>query len=87
LPAQWSGRVGPILYGQDGKVLRSEAARLDKLLSRTPAWIIVSAELLQPYLDSSFGRTNSDQINLRQIAEFDRPGSRTRLAIYEITRR
>ena len=87
LPAEWSGRVGPILYGQDGKVLRSEAARLDKLLSRTRVWIIVSAELLQPYLDSSFGRTNSDQINLRQIAEFDRPGSRTRLAIYEVTRR
>ena len=37
--------------------------------------------------DSSFGRTNLDQINLRQIALFDKPGSHARLAIYAVSRR
>jgi hypothetical protein len=60
---------------------------LENLLGRTPAWIVISEQLLQGYLDSSFGRTNLDRINLRQIASFDKPGSRARLAIYEVTRR
>jgi 4-amino-4-deoxy-L-arabinose transferase-like glycosyltransferase len=87
LPAQWSSRVRPIFYGPDGEVLRSEAARLENLLSSTPAWIIIPEQLLQGYLDSSFGRTNSARINLRRIATFDKPGSRARLAIYDVTRR
>jgi 4-amino-4-deoxy-L-arabinose transferase-like glycosyltransferase len=87
LPAAWANRVKPIFYGQDGRVLRSEDARLENLLSRTPTWIIISEQLLQEYLDSSFGRANLDRINLRQIASFDKPGSRARLAIYEVTRR
>jgi 4-amino-4-deoxy-L-arabinose transferase-like glycosyltransferase len=87
LPAAWISRVKPIFYGQDGKVLSSEDARLENLLGRTPAWIVISEQLLQGYLDSSFGRTNLDRINLRQIASFDKPGSRARLAIYEVTRR
>jgi len=86
LPAAWTSRVKPIFYGQDGSVLRSEDARLENLLSRTPAWIIISEQLLHGYLDSSFGRINLDRINLRQIASFDKPGSRERLAIYEVTR-
>ncbi len=87
LPAEWGSRVRPIFYGQDGKALLSEEARLENLLSRTPAWIIVSEQLLHGYLDSTLGRQNADQINLRQIAEFDKPGSHTRLAIYAVTRR
>jgi 4-amino-4-deoxy-L-arabinose transferase-like glycosyltransferase len=87
LPAAWKDRVKPIFYGQDGKALNTEDARLANLLSRTPAWIIISEQLLRGYLDSSFGRTNLDRINLRQIASFDKPGSRQRLAIYEVTRR
>ena len=87
LPAAWRSRVSPIFYGRDGKVLRSEDARLENLLSRVPAWIVISEQLLQGYLDSSFGRTNLDRINLRQIASFDKPGSRERLAIYEAARR
>ena len=58
LPAQWSSRVRPIFYGPDGKALGSETARLENLLSRTPAWIIIPEQLLQSYLDSSFGRAS-----------------------------
>jgi Dolichyl-phosphate-mannose-protein mannosyltransferase len=87
LPASWKGRVKPIFYGQDGKALNSEDACLANLLSRTPAWIIISEQLLQGYLDSSFGRINLDQIDLRQIASFDKPGSHGRLAIYAVSRR
>jgi hypothetical protein len=86
LPAEWASRVTPIFYGQDGNALRSETARLENLLSRAPAWIIVPEQLLQGYLDSNFGRMNLAQINLRPIAKFDKPGSRARLAIYEATR-
>jgi 4-amino-4-deoxy-L-arabinose transferase-like glycosyltransferase len=87
LPAAWISRVKPISYGQHGEVLRSEDARLENLLSRTPVWIIISEQLLQGYLDSSFGRSGSLRINLRQIAVFAKPGSRARLAIYEVTQR
>ena len=87
LPAAWRSRVKPIFYGPDGKALNSEDARLANLLSRTPAWIIISEQLLQGYLDSSFGRINLDRINLRQIASFDKPGSHAQLAIYAVSRR
>jgi 4-amino-4-deoxy-L-arabinose transferase-like glycosyltransferase len=87
LPAPWMSRVKPIFYGEDGKVLPSEDARLESLLSRGPAWIIVTEGLLQGYLDSTFGSANLDQIKLRQIAIFDKPGSHARLAIYEAARR
>jgi Dolichyl-phosphate-mannose-protein mannosyltransferase len=87
LPAAWIGRVRPIFYGNDGELLQSEDARLENLFSRTPVWIIISEQLLQGYMDSSFGRRHSDQINLRQIAEFDKPGSHARLAIYAVSRR
>jgi hypothetical protein len=87
LPAACQNRVKPIFYGQDGKTLNSEGARLANLLSRTPAWIVISEQLLQGYLDSSFGRSNLDQINLRQIASFDKPGSHGQLAIYAVSRR
>jgi len=87
LPAAWTKRVKPISFGRDGGVLRTEDARLANVLSSVPAWIVIAEPLLQGYLESSFGRANLDRINLRQIASFDKPGSRQRLAIYEVTRR
>lgn len=87
LPAAWRSRVKPIFYGRDGKALSSEDARLANLLSRTPAWIVISDQLLQWYLDSSFGRVNLDRIDLRKIASFDKPGSHGRVGIYAVSRR
>jgi hypothetical protein len=87
LPPQWRNRVRPIFYGQDGKALRSEEARLENLPSGVPVWVIVSKQLLEGYLKADFGRIDPGTINLRQIAVFDKPRSRAQLAIYEITRR
>ena len=87
LPASWTRRVQPIFYGADGKQLRSADARLENLLIHVPARIIVSEQLLQLYLASSFGSANIDQINLRKVAVFDKPGSHARLAVYAVTRR
>jgi hypothetical protein len=87
LPAQWSNRIKPIFYGQDGLVLRSETARLENLIGRTPAWVIIAPQLLEEYLNANFGRIDRNIIEIRQIAKFDKPGSRSQLAIYEITRR
>jgi hypothetical protein len=87
LPAKWIGRVKSIYYGRDGEVLRSNEARLGNLLSVAPVWIIVPEQLLQGDLKSSFGRLNPDDINLRQIAAFAKPGFRARLAIYEVAPR
>jgi hypothetical protein len=87
LPAQWGARIRPIFYGPDGKMLGSESARLANLLGSTPAWIVISPQLLQVYLDSSFGPGNLAQFSLRQIASFDKPAARSQLAIYEATPR
>jgi hypothetical protein len=87
LPAPWRSRVESVFYGPDGRELRSQPEKLRNLLSHTPAWIIIAEPLLQRYLDSSFGRMNSAQLELRPIAEFDKPGGRARLAIYVVTRR
>jgi hypothetical protein len=87
LPASWTRRVKPVFYGQDGRELRTEDARLEGLLDHAPAWIIVSEQLLQGYLNSTFGSANIDRITLRRIAIFDKPGSRAQLAIYAVTRR
>jgi len=84
LPAKWVGRVKSIYYGTHGEGLRSNEARLGNLLSVAPVWIIVPEQLLQGDLESSFGRLNPDEINLRQIAEFAKPGFHARLAIYEV---
>jgi 4-amino-4-deoxy-L-arabinose transferase-like glycosyltransferase len=87
LPPEWGSRIRPIIYGDDGRALRSEKSRLANLLSRTRVWIIISPQLLHRYLDSSFGQRNAEQINLRQIAAFDKPGLITQLAIYDVARR
>jgi hypothetical protein len=85
LPPQWSTRVSPIFYGADGKELRGEAERLANLLSRTPAWLIISPQLLHLYLTSSFGEKDLDRLQLREIIGFDKPGRRSQLALYEVT--
>lgn len=87
LPSEWGSRIRPIFYGDDGRALRSEEARLANLLSSTRMWIVVSPQLLRRYLDSSFGQRNAEQVNLRQIAAFDKPGLITQLAIYDVARR
>jgi len=87
LPAEWLGHVKSIYYGGNGEVLHSNEARLANLLRVAPVWIIVPEQLLQGDLESSFGRLSADEINLRQIAEFDKPGSHARLAIYEVALR
>jgi 4-amino-4-deoxy-L-arabinose transferase-like glycosyltransferase len=87
LPAEWIGRVKSIYFGRSGEFLRSTEARLGNLLSVAPAWIIVPKQLLQGDLEMSFGLSNPNEINLHQIAEFDKPGSRTQLALYEVAPR
>jgi hypothetical protein len=87
LPAPWIDRVKPVFYGDDGRLLESQQARLAQVLERTPVWIIVSDQLRDRYLDSEFGASASTLIRLRPIAHFDKPGSRSQLVIYEITHR
>jgi len=87
LPPDWKSRVKPIVYGVDGQVLRTPSARLDNLLRQMPVWIVISKQLLQGYLESSFGNSNLEQVNVRLLAEFKKPGSRAQLALYEVSRR
>jgi 4-amino-4-deoxy-L-arabinose transferase-like glycosyltransferase len=86
VPASWTHRINPVFYGPDGRELRSDDERVENLLDHAPAWIIISEGLLQGYLASTFGSANTDRIDLRQIAVFDKPGSRARLAVYAVTR-
>ena len=87
LPAEWSDRVRPIMYGDDGRLLRTQQQRLDDLLEHAPAGILISPQLLDGYLTSSFGPAALEHLQLRQIASFDKPGNRAQLALYEATRR
>jgi hypothetical protein len=86
LPPAWNQRVEPIVYGPGGAALRNEAERLTNLLRRTPAWLIVPEPLLQDYLNASFGSQNLPQLRVRPLVEFAKPGTRARVAIYEVTR-
>jgi hypothetical protein len=86
LPKDWSNRVHPVSYGDDGRVLRSEEERLANLLDHAPDWVIVSEQLLQFYLQTDFGRDGVARVRLKKIASFDKPGARAQLAIYEVTR-
>jgi 4-amino-4-deoxy-L-arabinose transferase-like glycosyltransferase len=87
LPASWRTRVKPVSYGADGAALHTDADRLRNLLSRSPVWIIVPEQLLQVDLQANFGRLDPEQVSLRQIAAFDKPGLRARLAIYQVAQR
>jgi hypothetical protein len=53
------------------------------LLTPPGSWLIVPEPLLSCLLESSVGATNAAR--LRPLATFDKPGERTRLAIYEVT--
>jgi hypothetical protein len=86
LPREWSNRVQPVSYGDDGRSLHNEEERLHNLLDHAPDWIIVSEQLLQFYLQADFGRGSGARLRLRKIASFDKPGARVQLAIYEVTR-
>jgi hypothetical protein len=81
LPSPWATRIRAIAEGPDGHVLTGENERLGNLLGHEPAWIIVSAQLLERNLQSTFGRANLTRIKLQKVATFDRPGSRTQLGI------
>jgi hypothetical protein len=87
LPPAWSSRVSPVYYDGNGPVLHSETERLDNLLNHSPAWIVIPAQLLNRYLDSTFGSRNRDRIVLRRVEEFRKPGSLVQLGLYEVTRR
>jgi 4-amino-4-deoxy-L-arabinose transferase-like glycosyltransferase len=87
LPAAWNERVRTIAYGDDGKELRSEQARINNLLEHTPAWIVIPKPLLETYLDSTFGTAGREQMDLRPLASFDKPGGRVQLALYRVSRR
>jgi len=85
LPPSWRGRVRPILYAIDGHVLSTEEARYDNLPVDVPVWFVIARPLLPRYLVSSFG-ARASLLQLRQIAAFDKPGSKVQLAIYEARR-
>jgi hypothetical protein len=87
LPIEWARRITPVFYDSTGRSLASDQARLDNVLGHAPAWIIISQQLLQGYLDSTFGLSSQTQFNVSRVAIFDKPGSRARLALYEITGR
>jgi len=87
LPSSWDSRIMPIFYTDTGQYLRSGPARLQNLLEHTPAWIVIPVQLLDGYLDSTFGRGDlRSVIDLQRIAVFDKPGGRVQLAIYRVTR-
>jgi hypothetical protein len=85
LPAAWRGRVTTVFFGTDGRVLRSDGERLQNLLTPPGSWLIAPEPLLRRLLESSVGATNAARLRLRPLATFDKPGERTRLAIYEVT--
>ncbi len=85
LPRSWFDRVKTVYYGPAGEPLRGDRERLENFLRDGPAWILIPEPLLRRYLRSSFG--DADHLNLRLIAAFDKPGGRTRLALFEAARR
>ena len=85
LPAASRARVTSVFFGADGRVLRSEDERLQNLLTPPRSWLIAPEPLLRRLLESSVGATNAARLRLRPLAAFDKPGERTRLAIYEVT--
>jgi hypothetical protein len=59
---------------------------LRNLLDHVPAWIVMSAQLLPEYMDSDFGPAGREQLALRPVAQFDKPGGRVQLVVYQVTR-
>jgi Dolichyl-phosphate-mannose-protein mannosyltransferase len=86
LPRSWRHRVQYVFYGRDGKPLGKEHERMNHLLESHPVWILISQQLLQRYLVTTFGPDGANQVKLRQIALFDKPGKWGQLALYEVIR-
>jgi len=84
LPREWKDRVRPAFYAADGAVLRTPEQRLNNVIEASPTWALVSEELLESYLDSTFGSSQA-LLQLRLIRRFERPGTRSKLALYEVT--
>jgi hypothetical protein len=85
LPRAWLNRVKTVYYGPAGEVLAGNRERLENLLRDGRAWILIPEPLLQRYLDGSFGEAY--HADWRLVAAFDKPGARTRLALFEATGR
>jgi hypothetical protein len=84
LPREWKDRVRPAFYAADGAMLRTPEQRLNNVIEASPTWVLVSEELLGSYLDSTFGSSQA-LLQLRLIRRFERPGTRSKLALYEVT--
>jgi hypothetical protein len=84
LPPEWRARVRPVFFGRDGENLRTDADRRAQLLETLPVWVVAPQDLLDRYLESSFGPAGSRTFTLRRVAAFDKPGSRTRLTLQEV---
>jgi 4-amino-4-deoxy-L-arabinose transferase-like glycosyltransferase len=88
LPPSWNSRIEPIYYGDGGRYLPTDEARLRNLLEHTPAWIVIPVQLLDGYLDSTFHRRDlASLVELQRIATFEKPGAHVQLALYRVTRR
>jgi hypothetical protein len=84
LPREWKDRVRPVFYAADGAMLRTPEQRLNNVIEASPTWALVSEELLGRYLDSTFG-SGQALLKFRLIRRFERPGTRSKLALYEVT--
>lgn len=87
LPRDWEDRVAPVLYADSGRAMRGDETRLAQFLEHLPAWVIAPEPLLKTELESSFGESSAARLVIQPIARFDKPGLRSALALYEITRR
>jgi len=87
LPRDWKDRVAPVLYADSGHALRGDETGLTHFLEQLPAWVIVPEPLLKAELESSFGESAAARLVVQPIARFDKPGFRSALALYEVTRR
>lgn len=85
LPAAWRNRIDTIFYGPDGRRLLTAAGRLRNLQEHTPAWIVVSPQTLDDYLQSSFGRGGLAPKDLHTVAVFHKPGGQVQLALYQVS--
>jgi hypothetical protein len=84
LPREWKDRVRPAFYAADGAVLRTPEQRLNNVIEASPTWVLVPEELLKSHLDSTFASRQA-LLQFRVIRAFERPGTRSKLALYEVT--
>ena len=84
LPRAWFHRINSIDYGADGRSRCAVPTSAWPICCRSsPHGSSFPSRCCSRYLQSNFGTTNA--LDLRLIAAFDKPGARTRLAIYEAT--